>query len=210
MGIFDGLLQPSERKALFMVGTGNSERKGIGCAVECEGKYYVLTCRDVASPEDAGADNGHGFVLDRYCSKFPKHEDRHRQESQGIRYEEKCSFLLLPDDQVLNFPMCADSKKKEKVYSYFLSDDGKRALSIDWLYNKTTKKYSISRHLDRKNFLGSPVLYSDENDKTLVVGVVGKKEDTYYPIFLESTSLPIRGNFVPTRGNFVPNRGKKL
>ena len=45
-------MQPSERKALFMVGTGNSERKGIGCVVECERKYYVLTCRDVASPED--------------------------------------------------------------------------------------------------------------------------------------------------------------
>ena len=195
MGIFDSLLQPPERKALFMVGTGNSERKGIGCAVECEGKYYVLTCRDVASPEDAGADNGHGFVLDRYCSKFPKHVDRHRQESQGIRCDDKCSFLLLPDDQVLNFPMSEDSKKKEKVYSYFLSDDGKRAQSIDWLYDNTTRNYSLSvdRDLDRKNFLGSPVLYSDKTDKTFVVGVVGKEENTYHPIFFESASLPYPG-----------------
>ena len=176
-----------------MVGTGNSEREGIGCAVEWKGKYYVLTCRDVASPEDTGADNEHGFVLDRYCSKFPKHVDRHRQESQGILCDDKCSFLLLPDDQVLNFPMSEDSKKKEKVYSYFLSDDGKRAQSIDWSYNNNTRKYSIGRDLDRKNFLGSPVLYSDKTDKTFVVGVVGKEENTYHPIFFESASLPYPG-----------------
>ena len=200
MGIFDGLLQPSERKALFMVGTGNSERKGIGCAVECEGKYYVLTCRDVASPEDAGADNGHGFVLDRYCSKFPKHVDRHRQKSQGIRYDDKCSFLHLPDGKVLCSPfrLSADYKKREKVYSYVLNDDGKQAQSIDWSYDNTTRNYSLSvdRDLDRKNFLGSPVLYSDRNDETFVVGVVGvvgKEANIYYPIFFKSASLPICG-----------------
>ena len=102
MGIFDGLLQPSERKALFMVGTGNSERKGIGCAVECEGKYYVLTCRDVASPEDAGADNEHEFIFDRYCSNLPKHVGKHRLKTQDILCDDKRSFLLLPDDQVLS------------------------------------------------------------------------------------------------------------
>ena len=94
-----------------------------------------------------------------------------------------------------HFLLSADDKKKEKVYSYFLSDDGNRAQSIDWLYDNTTRNYSLSvdRDLDRKNFLGSPVLYSDKNDKTFVVGVVGKEENTYYPIFFKSTSLPIRG-----------------
>ena len=195
MGVFDSLLQPPERKALFMVGTGNSERKGIGCAVECEGKYYVLTCRDVASPEDAGADNR--FVLDRYCSKFPKHVDRHRQKSQGIRYDDKCSFLHLPDGKVLCSPfrLSADDKKRERVYSYVLNDDGKQAQSIDWSYDNNTRNYSLSvdRDLDRKNFLGSPVLYSDKNDKAFVVGVVVKEENTYHPIFFKSASLPIRG-----------------
>ena len=197
MGIFDDLLQPPERKALFMVGTGNSERKGIGCAVECEGKYYVLTCRDVASPEDAGADNEHEFILDRYCSNNPKHVGKHRPKALDILCDDKRSFLLLPDDEVLcsHFLLSADSKKKEKVYSYFLSDDGKRAQSIDWLYDNTTRNYSLSvdRDLDRKNFLGSPVLYSDKTDKTFVVGVVGKEENTYHPIFFESASLPYPG-----------------
>ena len=197
MGIFDGLLQPPERKALFMVGTGNSERKGIGCAVECEGKYYVLTCRDVASPEDAGADNEHEFIFDRYCSNLPKHVGKHRLKAQDILCDDKRSFLRLPDGEVLSshFLLSADDKKKEKVYSYFLSDNGKRAQSIDWLYDNTTRNYSLSvdRDLDRKNFLGSPVLYSDKTDKTFVVGVVGKEENTYYPIFFKSASLPIRG-----------------
>ena len=195
MGIFDGLLQPPERKALFMVGTGNSERKGIGCAVECEGKYYVLTCRDVASPEDAGADNEHEFIFDRYCSNHPKHVGKHRLKAQDILCDDKRSFLRLPDGEVLSshFLLSADDKKKEKVYSYFLSDDGKRAQSIDWSYNNNTRKYSIGRDLDRKNFLGSPVLYSDKTDKTFVVGVVGKEENTYHPIFFESASLPYPG-----------------
>ena len=92
-----------------------------------------------------------------------------------------------------HFLLSADDKKKEKVYSYFLSDDGKRAQSIDWSYNNNTRKYSIGRDLDRKNFLGSPVLYSDKNDKTFVVGVVGKEENTYHPIFFKSASLPTRG-----------------
>ena len=195
MGVFDGLLQPPERKVLFMVGTGNSERKGIGCAVECEGKYYVLTCRDVASPEDAGADNEHEFILDRYCSNLPKHVGKHRLKTQDILCDDKRSFLRLPDGEVLSshFLLNADDKKKEKLYSYFLSDDGKRAKSIDWSYNNNTRKYSIGRDLDRKNFLGSPVLYSDKTDKTFVVGVVGKEENTYHPIFFESASLPYPG-----------------
>ena len=182
------LLQPSEKKALFMVG---SERKGIGCAVECEEKYYVLTCRDVASPEDTK----HEFIVDGCCSKHPKNVEKHRSRVVDILYDDKRSFLLLSDDSVLNshFLLSADSTKREKVYSYFLTDDGKRAQSIDWSYNNNTRKYSIRGDLDRKNFLGSPVLYYDKNHKTFVVGVVGKEENTYYPIFFESASLPICG-----------------
>ena len=199
---FFRLFEPSEKKALFMVGTRNSGRKGIGCAVQYEGKYYVLTCRDVVSPEGTGAENGLEPIVDGYCSNHTQHVGKHRSKVQDILCDDKRSFLLLPDDQVLSFhfPMSADSIKRVKVYSYFLSDDGKRAQSIDWLYDDTTGKHSISRHLDGKNFLGSPVLYFDKNHKTFVVGVVGKEEDTYYPIFLESASLPIRGNFDPISG----------
>lgn len=81
-----------------MVGIGNSERKGIGCVVECEGKYYVFMCRDVVSFEDVGVDNEYEFILDCYCLNYLKYVGKYCLKVLDILCDDKCSFFFFLDD----------------------------------------------------------------------------------------------------------------
>ena len=186
-------------KALFVVRSlpGN-ERKGMACSVKTEsGRIFLVTCKDVANPEDIGREDGGRLVADRFCTRYPRHTNRHRKEIQDIRNDDKFSFISLSRSSHYTFHLYENGNEKFTKPCYSLAIiDNKKSKRIDWSYNEVSQRHVLQTGHDLGNsaiILGSPVLWTD-GTRTFVVGVVGSDSDfTLLPIFFETNSHKIPG-----------------
>lgn len=187
-------------KGLFVVRSlpGN-ERKGIACSVKTEsGKVFLVTCKDVANPENIGRNDGRRLVADRFGTRYRKHNrSKHRKEIQDIRNDNKFSFIPLAQKKYSTFQLYENGKGTFTKQCYSLAViDNKRSKRIDWSYNEVNQRHVLQTDHDLGNsamILGSPVLWTD-GIKTFVVGVVGSDSDfPLLPIFFETNSHKIPG-----------------
>ena len=178
------------QKALFVVRSDpGSQRKGMACSVKTESGVFLVTCTDVAHPEDIGRNDGEGLVADRFCTLYPKHKNKHRIKIQDIRNDDEFSFIPLPQTPDYTFQLYKNGNGKFANSSYYSLAviDNKKPKRIDWPYDNDNQRQ------DHAKILGSPVLWSDGNE-IFVVGVVGSDGDSsLLPIFFKENSHKIPG-----------------
>ena len=187
------------QKALFVVRSiPGDERKGMACSVKKEsGGVYLVTCKDVANPEDIGRNDGKSLVADRFCTRYPNHKNKHRIKIQDIRNDDKFSFIPLSQSSYSTFQLYENGNGTFERSCYSLAViDNKRSKRIDWSYDNVNKRHVIQTDLELGNtakILGSPVLWTHGN-RTFVVGVVGSDSDFQFsPIFFERNTHKIPG-----------------
>lgn len=195
MAVLRDVVRPEDpEKALFVVRSlpGN-ERKGIACSVKTEsGKVFLVTCKDVANPENIGRNDGRRLVADRL-----KHNRKHNRskEIQDIRNDNKFSFIPLLQSSNSTFQLYRNGNGTFTRQCYSLAViDNKTSKRIDWSYNEVNQRHVLQTDHDLGNnaiILGSPVLWND-GIKRFVVGVVGSDSDfPLLPIFFETNSHKI-------------------
>ena len=190
------------QKALFVVRSfPGDERKGMACSVKKEsGGVYLVTCKDVANPEDIGRNDGKSLVADRFCTRYPNHKNKHRIKIQDIRNDDEFSFIPLSQSSVSvsTFQLYEDGNGTFARSCYSLAViDNKRSEQIEWVYDNVKKRHVIKTDDELGNTtkisLGSPVLGTVGN-RTFVVGVVGLDSDfQFLPIFFERNTHKIPG-----------------
>ena len=189
------------QKALFVVKSLKAnKRKGMACSVRTEsGRFFLVTCTDVAKPEDIRRNDGEGLVADRFCTRYPRHEKKHRRKIQDVRNDDKFSFILLSKSPDSTFQLYEKGTGEFENSCYSLAViDNEKSKRIDWSYDNVTQRHVI--HTDRglgksAIILGSPVLWTEGN-KTFVVGVVGSDGDSHVPRFFDKNSPKIPGKKV--------------
>ena len=188
------------QKALFVVRSdpGSQSGKGMACSVKTESGVFLVTCTDVAHPEDIGRNDGEGLVADRFCTLYPKHKNKHRIKIQDIRNDDEFSFIPLPQTPDSTFQLYENGNvnfANSSCYSLAVIDN-KKSKRIDWFYDNDNQRHVIPTDHDlgkRAIILGSPVLWSHGN-RTFVVGVVGSDGDSsLLPIFFKENSHKIPG-----------------
>lgn len=185
------------QKALFVVRSGpDDEIKGLACSVtKRSGKFFLVTCTDVANAEDIGRNDGNMFNADRFCTQYPKHKKKHRIKIQDIRSDNKFSFIPLPKIPDTTFPLneTMNGHFREPCHSFAVTDN-KEPKRVDWTYDHITCRHVTTGHANLKKsaILGSPVLWTDER-KTFVVGVIGSEDEALFSMFFDRTSLKVPG-----------------
>lgn len=187
------------QKALFVVRSSpGAEIKGMACSVTKKSgrRAFLVTCTDVASPEDIGRNEGEGLIADRFCTLYPKHLEKHRIKIEDIRNDDKFSFIPLSKASDFTFLMCEEMNGHfTKPCHSFAVIDNKETKRVDWSYDSTRCRHVIKTDHDLGNsaILGSPVLWTDRSNTTIVVGVVGSDGHSLFPIFFENNSHKIPG-----------------
>ena len=201
MAVLRGVVGKGDpQKALFVVRSyPGSQRKGMACSVKTESGVFLVTCTDVAHPEDIGRNDGEGLVADRFCTLYPRHENKHRIKIRDVRNDDEFSFIPLPQSAPDSTFQLYDGNAKfansSSCYSLAVIDN-KESKRINWDYDNVNQRHVIQTDHDlgkRTIILGSPVLWSDGNN-TFVVGVVGSDGDSLLlPIFFKENSHKIPG-----------------
>lgn len=186
------------QKTVFVVKSGPTEqRKGLACsATKKSGKFFLVTCTDVANSEDTGIDDSNGLIADRFCTQYPKHKNKHRMKIQDIRNDNKFSFIPLGKIPDTTFPLCEtmNGHFKKPCHSFAVTYN-KEPKRVDWSYDDNAFRHKPTGHadLEKSTILGSPVLWTDKRDITFVVGVVGSRNGAIFPMFFDESSLDVPG-----------------
>lgn len=189
------------QKKLFVVSSSSDTKKrGLACSVtktsRNSGKFYLVTCREVASSEDMETNGGRDLNVDRFSTS---HFNSHRIRIDDIRddNDDKFSFILHSTRPEASFPLYeVNGPFKRSCYSYVISNG--KTKRVDWIYGDSTKGSHTTAEdspLLEKNViaLGSPLLWTDPQDITFVVGVIGLKDDALSPMFFRENSHKIPG-----------------
>ena len=191
------------RKSLFVVISGSGEqRKGMACSVaNRSGKFFLVTCTDVANPVDTARRDGNQLYADRFCTQYPRHKNRHRIQIQDIRNDNKFSFIPLTEKPDATFPLCEsiDERFRKTCHSLVVINN-KEPKRVDWSYDHNTCSHvqTGDEDLDKSAILGAPVLWTDERNTTFVVGVVGSDGHDVIPMFFDKSSIKVPGKHSPS------------
>lgn len=165
---------------------------GIACAVEMvvrgEKKCFLLTSTDVKNKP-----SGRVFAHRCYRSWF-----RPKQNSVevGHCYEDpKFSFILLDciSKKSLKLVNPENIGKKSICRSFVITQRSFK--TIYWRYCTEEQKYRLQEdtELEESAALGSPVLWTDDDNRSFVVGVVGRTGGVFFPEMFTPSALKLTG-----------------
>lgn len=164
---------------------------GIACAVEVESevkgqakKYFLLTCTDVV--------NGQGKVFasqwKRLLPKFSK--PKPVEVVHGNCYA-KQNFCFIPLEETPQKSLKLRAETSPNVFQSYVIK--KSFTTIDWEKKETedAQPYRLKKvtNLQEQTVLGSPVTWTDDQNRIYVVGVVGKGETMFFPNLLSKSDL---------------------
>ena len=185
------------RKAIYrlrIVEDRGSKQEGFSCAVQIQSqnrqqRYFLMTSCDIFPKKCIPT--GTTVIADRYCTKWPKHEQKHQillENLAEVHYIGN-SICFLPLDQkpqqylqhhtgLVFHKERMECKPNLKMYAF----REEKFVQIPFTYSHHDSRY---RHDNTeipcesaRYFLGSPLLVEFEG-KDVVVGVVGSQGEVY-------------------------------
>lgn len=187
--------RPAELKeCLFYVKAKRDKQiqwAGIACAVEMvvrgETKFFLLTSTDVKNKQ------GRIFAHRCYPSLFKK---KLNSVEVGDCYEDS-KFCFIPLDctpkKSLKLVSPEDIGKQSVCSSFVIT---KRSFkTIYWQYSTSEQRHRLQKdtELEESAALGSPVLWTDNANRSYMVGVVSRTCGDFLPDMLTTSSLKLTG-----------------